>query len=129
MPSVIKSRGERYLNMPHWSHQDITGRSAEYSSECGMQVLAPHIKITMIPAPAPEAEQGAAAATARPRARPDQEELVPHLEAFLKAHPEIKSQVKMAKVTICAEVLMLATSMPTSAKVAGHCALMLGDST
>ena len=63
-----------------------------------MQVLAPHIKITMIPAPAPEAEQGAAAATARPRARPDQEELVPHLEAFLKAHPEIKSQVKMAKV-------------------------------
>ena len=65
----------------------------------GMQVLAPHIKITMIPAPAPEAEQGAAAATARPRARPDQEDLVPHLEAFLKEHPEIRSQVKMAKVT------------------------------
>ena len=64
-----------------------------------MQVLAPHIKITMIPAPAAEAEQGAAAATTRPRARPDQEELVPDLEAFLKAHPEIKSQVKMAKVT------------------------------
>ena len=32
------------------------------------------------------------------RERPDHEELVPDLEAFLKAHPEIKSVVKMAVV-------------------------------
>ena len=32
------------------------------------------------------------------RERPDHEELVPDLEAFLKAHPEIKSVVKMALV-------------------------------
>ena len=96
MLPVIESRG---LNLA--TQADLFSSRHHWQVSCisfGMQVLAPHIKITMIPAPAPEAEQGAAATTARPRARPDQEELVPYLETFLKAHPEIKSQGKMAKV-------------------------------
>ena len=63
-----------------------------------MQVLAPHIKITMIPPPATKAEQAGAAAVPKVRERPDQDELVPDLEAFLKMHPEIKSIIKMAAV-------------------------------
>ena len=64
----------------------------------GVQVLAPHIKITMIPPPATKAEQASAAAVPKVRERPDQDELVPNLEAFLKTHPEIKSIIKMAAV-------------------------------
>ena len=60
-------------------------------------MLASH-KITMIPPPATEAEPAAGAIAPRVRERPDHEELVPDLEAFLKAHPEIKSFVKMALV-------------------------------
>ena len=64
----------------------------------GMQVLAPHIKITMIPPPGADAEQaGAAAAPKATRRKADQEELVPDLEAFLKANP-IKSIKKVAEV-------------------------------
>lgn len=61
-------------------------------------MLAKNIKITMIPPPATEAEQAGAAPAPKVRERPDQEELVPALEDFLKAHPEMKSITKMAKV-------------------------------
>ena len=69
-----------------------------YLISFGVQVLASH-KITMIPPPAADAEPTARAAAPRTRQRPDHEEMVPDLEAFLKAHPEIKSVVKMAVVS------------------------------
>lgn len=60
----------------------------------------------MLPPPATDAEPAAGAAVPKVRERPDHEELVPDLEAFLKAHPEIKSLVKMGLVGCCMIIIL-----------------------
>lgn len=82
------------------------------------QVLAPKIKIRMIPPPGEEDGPGAAAAgpesaAARGRGRPgvhDQEELTPDLVQFLLTHAELKAVAKVAKVTF--EIDLCQKSLP-----------------
>lgn len=71
------------------------------------QVLAPKIRITMIPAPDEAGEDAARdggvggsdpAANRAARIKTEQEALTPDLIAFLHAHPEIKAVAKVAQV-------------------------------
>jgi hypothetical protein len=71
------------------------------------QVLAPKIKVTMLPPPEERGQdfqrdgstEPLAAGRGRGRAPVQgQDELVPDLISFLQTHPEIKAVVKVAKV-------------------------------